>query len=92
MAATLIDTSVWIAHLRSTHETLTELLREGAVLTHPAVIGELACGSLKNRQEFLENLSRLKSVTEAETEEVMEFVTCPPESVRQNRYRQYKAC
>ena len=26
------------------------------------------------------------------TEEVMEFVTCPPESVRQNRYRQYKAC
>ena len=45
----LVDTSVWVTHLREGADRLAELLNEGLVCCHPFVIGELACGSLKNR-------------------------------------------
>ena len=56
---TLVDTSVWIDHLREKVAGLSDLLMEGDVLVHPFVIGELACGNLSNRTEIL---SRLKSL------------------------------
>ena len=44
----LVDTSVWIDHLRSESLTLSDLLRNGRVLMHPFVLGELACENLNN--------------------------------------------
>lgn len=71
---TLVDTSIWIAHLRSPHQELIALLENGNAATHTAVIGELACGSLKKRTVFLESLNRLLPVTEADPEEVHELI------------------
>ena len=50
---TLVDTSVWVDHLRAGDERLMALLNRSEVLAHPFVIGELACGSLRNRSEVL---------------------------------------
>ena len=49
----LVDTSVWIEHLRRTHPQLVGLLNRGAVVIHPYVVGELACGNMRNREEIL---------------------------------------
>jgi predicted nucleic acid-binding protein len=45
----LVDTSVWIDHLRRADAQLVALLQEARVLMHPAVLGELACGRIPNR-------------------------------------------
>lgn len=49
----LVDTSVWVVHLRSGTIGLETLLHEGHVVCHPFIAGELACGNLKNRSEIL---------------------------------------
>ena len=49
----LVDTSVWVSHLRHGNEGLQKLLHAGEVVCHPFIVGELACGNLKNRQEIL---------------------------------------
>ena len=49
----LVDTSVWIDHLRVGDRKLVRLLEDGEVGVHPLVIGELACGNLRNRREIL---------------------------------------
>lgn len=49
----LVDTSVWIDHLRKEDNVLVSLLNSYQVATHPFIIGELACGNLKNRDTFL---------------------------------------
>ncbi len=66
----LVDTSVWIHHLRFSDNYLSALLEAGLVLGHPMVIGELSCGSLKNRAEFLSNLKSLPLAVRARDEEV----------------------
>jgi hypothetical protein len=71
---TLVDTSVWIEHLRAPCRELVELLEQGQVLGHPFVLGELACGSLRNRQEVLENVELLPAATLATHDEVMTTV------------------
>jgi len=71
---TLVDTSVWIAHLKKASPELQELLAERSVLGHSAVIGELACGGIKNRDEFLGNLKVLPRAVEASHEEVLELI------------------
>jgi predicted nucleic acid-binding protein len=71
----LVDTSVWIAHLRDGSPRLSVLLRDGLVLTHPFVIGELACGRLERRDEVLTLLGVLPAVPVADHDEVLEFVT-----------------
>jgi hypothetical protein len=68
---TLVDTSVWVAHLRAGNARLAELLRAGQVFSHPFVIGELACGNLRNRQEILALLAALPQVSIADHGEVM---------------------
>ncbi len=50
----LVDTSIWINHLRDGDRHLEKLLFDGDVLCHPHIIGELACGNLKNRKEIIE--------------------------------------
>jgi predicted nucleic acid-binding protein len=70
----LVDTSVWVGHLRSGDAALSRLLEEGRVLTHPFVIGELALGSLRQRETVLGALHNLTSVAKATDDEVMIFV------------------
>jgi predicted nucleic acid-binding protein len=67
----LVDTSVWVEHLRRGLPRLASLLQDGEVLIHPWVIGELACGTLRNRQEVLELLQGLPTATVASDAEVL---------------------
>ena len=70
----LVDTSVWVFHLREGCIDLEKLLNDGDVICHPLIIGELACGNLNNRSEILSLLRSLPSAIEAEHEEVMQFI------------------
>ena len=70
----LVDTSVWVEHLRSANVTLADELEAGRVLAHPFVIGELACGNLQNRREVLDLLARLPSVPMATHAEALGFL------------------
>ena len=70
----LVDTSVWVDHLRSGNKTLVSLLHGDEVLTHPFVMGELACGEIRNRGEILGLLANLPSARVADHEEVLAFV------------------
>jgi predicted nucleic acid-binding protein len=70
----LVDTSVWIDHLRHGDAELIKQLNAGLVLTHPFVIGELALGSLQNRDVVLGTLQNLPQVTVASDAEVLHFI------------------
>ena len=70
----LVDTSVWIDHFRRGNDALRALLQAGEVLRHPFVVGELACGNLRQRDEILSLLAALPRATVAEHEEVLGLV------------------
>ena len=70
----LVDTSVWVSHLRDGNNELEYLLKNGNVLCHPLIVGELACGNLKDRAVILSFLQLLPMSIEAEHEEVLSFV------------------
>jgi len=70
----LVDTSVWVEHLRRGLPRLARLLQEGEALIHPWVIGELACGNLRNRQQLLELLQGLPAATVASDAEVLQLI------------------
>jgi predicted nucleic acid-binding protein len=69
----IVDTSVWIDHLRRGNRQLVARLGRGIILCHPLVIGELACGNLRNR-EVLDLLAALPSATMADHEEALVLV------------------
>ena len=71
----LVDTSVWINHLRLKNDYLSLLLNEEKVLTHSSATGELACGSIKNRKEFLGLLENLPKSNESTSTEVLSFIS-----------------
>ncbi|MBI2371346.1 MAG: PIN domain-containing protein [Deltaproteobacteria bacterium] len=71
---TLVDTSVWVDHLRRGNDQLAGLLTEEQVLSHRFVLGELACGNLRNRSEVLSLVAALPRVPVAEHEEVLHLV------------------
>jgi predicted nucleic acid-binding protein len=71
---TLVDTSVWINHLRKSDKLLIEKLESDSVLIHPAIIGELAAGNLKNRFQFLENIKSIPRIQEIPVEEIFDFI------------------
>lgn len=71
---TLIDTSVWIDHFRSDNRLLCAMLDEERVLTHPFVVGELTCGSLRNRMRILTDLGALPSARTATHEDVLHLI------------------
>jgi hypothetical protein len=70
----LVDTSVWVSHFRETHDGLVELLNNGDVVCHPFIIGELACGNLKNRASIIALLENLPLAFPAEHDEVLAFI------------------
>ena len=70
----LVDTSVWVDHLRRGNQRLTALLDGGLVLVHPFVVGELALGGLKRRTEVLGLLGEMPRAETASHEEALEFV------------------
>ena len=70
----LVDTSVWVDHLRQGIPLLGDLLANGQVATHPFVIGELACGNLVNRKEILTLLSALPYVKVASHAEALHLI------------------
>jgi predicted nucleic acid-binding protein len=70
----LVDTSVWVEHLRRGSVGLAGELEAGQVLTHPFVIAELACGTLSNRREVLGLLARLPSAPTATNTEALDFL------------------
>lgn len=70
----LVDTSVWIDHLRTANANLARLLGDGAVLSHPWVTGELALDNLGNRAEVIALLRNLPRATVAADEEVLGLI------------------
>ena len=70
----LVDTSVWIDHLRRRNATLVALLEQARVWTHAFVIGELACGNLGRRSDVLTSLAALPQVPSVPHPEVLAFL------------------
>lgn len=70
----LVDTSVWIDHLRTAEPQLVALLNRNEVLAHPSVIGEIALGSVAKRADVLRYLNNLPSVVAATHDEIMIFI------------------
>ncbi|TVP81336.1 MAG: type II toxin-antitoxin system VapC family toxin [Puniceicoccaceae bacterium] len=66
----LVDTSVWIGFLRQGDSLLSDLLNEGAVMTHPYVIGELRLVNISKREKFLSLLENLPLAVQASDDEV----------------------
>ena len=70
----LVDTSVWIDFLREGNELLKDFLENGQVYIHPFVIGELSCGNIQKRIQFLSLLNELPTVSVSSNEEVIQFI------------------
>lgn len=70
----LVDTSVWVHHLRRGDPALARLLDGGEVICHPFVIGELACGTIRNRDEVLALLATLPQASMASDAEAMSLI------------------
>jgi predicted nucleic acid-binding protein len=70
----LVDTSVWVDHLRAGEKTLAALLDAGMVLVHPFVIGELALGNLRQREIVLNALADLPHASVATDAEALHFI------------------
>jgi hypothetical protein len=70
----LADTSVWVEHLRRGEPRLAAFLEAGEVLCHPFVVGELACGNLRRRDEVLELLSALPRLGKVGDDEALAFI------------------
>jgi predicted nucleic acid-binding protein len=70
----LVDTSLWIAHLHKHHAGLAGLLQDGLAVCHPFIIGEVACGSIRNRAEILSLLRALPSIAIVSHDEALRFL------------------
>ena len=70
----LVDTSVWVDHLRAGDEKLARALEEGRVLTHPFVIGEISLGNLRQRDVVINALLDLPQAKAATDREVLQLI------------------
>ena len=70
----LVDTSVWVTHLRRGEPDLVSLLEQTRVLVHPFVVGELALGNLQHRPEILAAMENLPAARVATHREVMTMI------------------
>lgn len=74
MKNVLVDTSVWVAHFKQHNESLTRLLEMDRAMTHPMVLGEIACGTPPDRARTLVDLASLRPTQQASLREVMDFI------------------
>jgi predicted nucleic acid-binding protein len=70
----LVDTSVWIEHIRSANTLLLSRLHDEAVLAHPFVIGEVALGHVRSREAVLRELRDLPAAPVASPDEVVDLI------------------
>jgi len=70
----LVDTSIWVTHLRQGSRQLEKLLMDAEVMCHPFIIGELACGNLKNRNEIISLLQALPMALTIESDEILFYI------------------
>jgi len=70
----LVDTSVWVDHLRNGNKLLVSLLEDNEVWLHPFVTGELACGNLKARDDVLGLLKKMPQIKKATDDEVLFYI------------------
>ncbi len=70
----LADTSVWIDHLRGEDTRIAEMLDSNVILIHPMVIGELACGNIRNRAEVLTRTGRLPMSPVVSEDDLLSFI------------------
>lgn len=70
----LVDTSIWVDHLRKGNRHLEKLLLDAEVVCHPFIIGELACAHIKNRSEILTLLQSLPVVPTIDLNEYLYFI------------------
>ena len=70
----LVDTSVWVDHLRRPEPEMIEQLNANNVIVHPFVIGELACGMLPDRPEVLRRLGMLPQIEQASQDDVLSTI------------------
>jgi len=74
MTGVLVDTSVWTSHFKHGNDSLVHLLEQDLVLTHPLIIGEIACGTPPNRLETLADLAGLRQSQQASIQETMALI------------------
>lgn len=75
MSLVLADSSVWVAHFRSTNRVLQSLLATDLVLCHPLIVIEIACGTPPApRERTLGNLKRLQQSVVATTDETLALI------------------
>jgi predicted nucleic acid-binding protein len=74
MKRVLIDTSVWVDHFRQRNDVLVDLLGLDLVMVHPLIVGEIACGTLPNRNQTLSDLNGMHQAQQAGIREVVEFI------------------
>ena len=70
----LVDSSVWIDHLRGSETRLAQLLDVSQVLVHPFIVGEIALGSLRDRRVVVADLTNLPQSVKARDEEVLDLI------------------
>lgn len=70
----IVDTSIWVTHLRQGSRQLEKMLVEAEVMCHPFIVGELACGNLKNRTEIISLLQSLPMAPTIESDEFLFFI------------------
>jgi predicted nucleic acid-binding protein len=70
----IVDTSIWVTHLRQGSRQLEKLLVDAEVMCHPFIVGELACGNLKNRTEIISLLQSLPMAPTIEFDEFLFFI------------------
>jgi predicted nucleic acid-binding protein len=70
----VVDTSVWVSHFRAANQDLLSLLQQDAVLIHPMIIGEIACGTPPSRSEVLSDLACLRHSQQVLLNEVADFL------------------
>lgn len=70
----LIDSSVWIDHIRLAEAEMSAALTRGHVLQHPFVTAEIALGSLKDRRGFVAMLAELPQASPVSDSRLLEYV------------------
>ena len=70
----LVDTSIWIDHFRNDNAHLRALLLHGIVAIHPFIVGELACGNLKNRDEIISLMITMPQAKRLSDQAVLSFI------------------